>query len=430
MLLVLAVTTAGLTACGRTSPSSTAPATTATTAAAPTTLPATTLPPATTPPIPADAGQWSLVPNGRPDPAPPAAWTGHELVVSEGGCCGALGSVDLYGYTPATGTWTELPDTPLTARSGAVGTWTGTEMIVAGGVTSPDGSVSSELAPATDGAAWTAATNSWHRIAPMPVPLPANGFETAVWTGREMLVWASRASGVGGLGETIPGVEVALAYDPATDRWRQLPTSGLTPREDPVVVWTGSELVVWGGLSYQWRSAYGDGARLDPTTGTWRRLPPAPVPARGQAAAVWSGHEVLIWGGATGPTATSQVGMGAAYSPSTNTWRALPLSPLRAKSMPAGVWTGRLFIVLGGAAGPTMPVPGPGAAAYDPASNTWTALPASPAYPATGSEPAGPAAQRAGAIGVWTGSSALFVGGLDFRRQGARSDGLMWTPAS
>jgi hypothetical protein len=301
-------------------------------------------------------------------------------------------------------------------------------MVVAGGEASADGLAQNPV-PATDAAAWVAATGTWRHIAPMPVPLPEFGFATAVWTGREMLVWAARSGGVDGLGHPVAGNEVVLAYNPAEDRWRQLPASGLTPREDPVVVWTGRELVVWGGLSFRQATAFGDGARLDPTTNTWRRLPPAPVPARGLAAAVWSGREVLLWGGATGFTTAAEVGQGAAYSPASNTWRALPRSPLRAKSMPAGVWTGRYFIVLGGAAGSTTSVPGPGAAAYDPASNTWTVLPAAPDYPPTSWGPTGPASQRADAIGLWTGTSAVFVGGMDFHQQGNRSDGLSWTPA-
>lgn len=376
----------------------------------------------------ADAGSWSLIPSGPTNISLPAAWTGREMLVAQGGCCGELGSVNLSAFNPATGTWRQLPATPLTSRSGAVGAWTGTEMIIAGGQASADG-LAEHAAPAVDGAAWNPATGVWRRIAPMPVPLPEGGFATAVWTGREMLVWAARSGGVDSLGQTIPGIQVVLAYNPFTDRWRELPASNLAPREDPVMVWTGRELVVWGGLSFRRATAYGDGARLDPATNTWRRLPPAPVPARGLAAAVWSGREVLLWGGATGFGPTSQVGQGAAFSPATNTWRALPLSPLRAKSMPSGVWTGRLFLVVGGAAGATMPVPGPGAAAYNPATNSWTALPIAPDYPATEWGPTGPASQRAGAIGAWSGTSAMFVGGMDFRQQANRSDGLVWTPA-
>ena len=80
------------------------------------------------------------------------------------------------------------------------------------------------------------------------------------------------------------------------------------------------------------------------------------------------------------------------------------------------------------------PVPGPGSAAYDPATNTWTALPPAPAFPpppVNGSAaPTGTADQRLGGLTVWTGSAVVLVGGEDHATQGARTDGLTWTPAA
>jgi hypothetical protein len=38
-----------------------------------------------------------------------------------------------------------------------------------------------------------------------------------------------------------------LAYDAEHDSWRRLPRFPLKPREFPVTVWTGRELIVWGG---------------------------------------------------------------------------------------------------------------------------------------------------------------------------------------
>jgi hypothetical protein len=415
--LLLGTVTLLATACG----SSTKGSSPSTTLAAP----STTTAPATTTTIPADVGTWSLIPNGPNPVGSPTAWTGTEVLVARAGCCDDAGSVDLAAYDPAVNSWHQLPPTPLTPRSGAAGAWTGTEMVVAGGFASPDG-VASHASPATDGAAWYAATNTWHPIAPMPTTLP--GYDaTAVWTGTEVLVWSSAPA--------IPeayGREVVLAYNPSTNTWRQLPPSGLTPRNGGVRVWTGHELVVWGGLNSDRTIAYGDGARLDPSTNRWRRLPAAPVPARGGAAAVWSGHEVLLWGGpvvSRGP-ALDSVGKGAAYDPAMDRWRALPLSPLRAKSGSAAVWTGRFFIIIGGIANGMLPAPGPGAAAYDPATNTWTALPAAPSYPPPDPNgPTGPADQRAYGFAFWTGKAVVLVGGNVPSLQGPLSDGIDWTPA-
>ena len=384
--------------------------------------------PVTVTTVPADDGTWSLIPAGPNPVGGPEAWTGTEVLVAQAGCCDDTGTVDLAAYDPAADAWHQLPPTPLTPRRGAAGAWTGTEMVIAGGDANPEG-LASAATPATDGAAWDAATDTWHAIAPIPVPLA--GYDpTAVWTGREVLVWSSApATSLGS------GSEIVLAYNPTTDTWRRLPGSGLVPRQGALTVWTGKELVVWGGLSSDATTAYSDGARLDPVTGIWRPLPPAPVPARGYAGAVWSGREVLLWGGETGSTLQARattgfpsVGKGAGYDPATNAWRALPLSPLRAKTSPAAVWTGRFFIVVGGTADGGLPAPGPGAAAYDPATDAWTALPAAPAYPSPG-DPTGPADQRTGAFAAWTGSSAVVVGGMDSVHQGPRADGIEWTPA-
>jgi hypothetical protein len=101
------------------------------------------------------------------------------------------------------------------------------------------------------------------------------------------------------------------------------------------------------------------------------------------------------------------------------------------------VWSGRFFYVIGGAAGSrgsdTWPVPGPSAATYDPVARVWTVLPAAPVDPSApyrGNGPAdnGPATQRADAIGVWTGTSVLVVGGYNCCTQGHLAAGLIWTP--
>jgi N-acetylneuraminic acid mutarotase len=382
--------------------------------------PAPTTPTTTSKKVAAAAGAWSLIPDAPKSVGRPVAWTGTEVLVGGFGCCGEMPSADLAAYNPATNTWRSLPPSPLTHRRQAAGAWTGTEMIVSGGSASPD-SDDSHAAPATDGAAWNAATNTWHPIAAMPTTLPGED-PTAVWTGREVLVWSSAASPGEG------GREVVLAYNPSTDKWRSLPPSGLELRTNAVVVWTGKELVVWGGLSSDLRYPVEDGARLDPVTGKWRRIEESFVSPRGRAAAVWSGHEMLVWGGDAGG---GVVGDGTAYDPATNRWRDLPASPLRAKVDAAGVWTGHSFVVIGGATeqGSGLPVPGPGAAAYDPSTNTWTALPAAPPYPA----PAGPAFaadQRAEGLAVWTGKSVVLVGGNDRSTQANRVDGIKWTPVT
>src|ERR1043166_4865679 len=64
---------------------------------------------------------------------------------------------------------------------------------------------------------------------------------TAVWTGSEMIVW-------GGLGN-LSVFNTGGRYDPSTDSWVATSTSNApTARDSHSAVWTGSAMIVWGGL--------------------------------------------------------------------------------------------------------------------------------------------------------------------------------------
>ena len=164
----------------------------------------------------------------------------------------------------------------------------------------------------------------------------------------------------------------------AAGHWAVLPPAPIPTRDNPVVVWTGREIIVWGGESGpQGNVVHADGAAYDPSTNQWTVLPAAPISGRSGAAAVWTGTEMLIWGGydESGPgfhvSAT-----GAAYDPGTNSWRMLPPASLSARAGAQAVWTGNAALILGG--GPAVIQSQSGyatnAALYHPGSNTWTTV--------------------------------------------------------
>jgi hypothetical protein len=82
----------------------------------------------------------------------------------------------------------------------------------------------------------------------------------------------------------------------AAESWRRLAAAPLSPRVGHSAVWTGSELLIWGGGPPGSRPE-ADGAAYDPAADRWRRLPPAPLAGRLRHAAVWTGSEMLLWGG-------------------------------------------------------------------------------------------------------------------------------------
>lgn len=197
----------------------------------------------------------------------------------------------------------------------------------------------------------------------------AAGAERAVgvWTGHELLVWGGAVATAQGPGQAF--VADGAAYDPATGAWRTLAPGPLEGRTGAAAVWTGTELVVWGGLGAT--AHLGDGARYDPAADDWTPLPAAPLSPRSAASAVWTGREVVVLGGQdnAGPRAEA-----AAFDPAAGAWR--PLPPLLPRSWGFGqdaVWTDERLVVA--AAGSEGPAGEAVVVAMDAALDGWTALP-------------------------------------------------------
>jgi hypothetical protein len=170
-----------------------------------------------------------------------------------------------------------------------------------------------------------------------------------------------------------------LAFNPATGAWRKIARGPLQPRYLQTAVWTGSVLIVWGGIEIvdANRSRLSeDGAMYDPASDSWTPIPSDPlVGARPGHSAVWDpvGQEMIVWAGTRAALLTT----GAAFSPSTRTWRAIAEpAGIAGRIAHAAVLTNRTMTVFGG--------DGPGgkslgdAASYDLGADTWAPLPAPP----------------------------------------------------
>jgi Kelch motif len=220
-------------------------------------------------------------PIARPNLAPGQinGWTGHEAIVWEGTCCG--GQADRgAAYNLATNKWRVFAS-PLERRVGAIGAWTGKELVVAGGVSQPNGRTVKAF---RDAAAYNPVTRTWRKLAPMPL---GRSDATPVWDGREILFLGGRT------GNRLAAY--GMAYNPATNRWRWLPRMQY-PRSGFAAVWTGRHVLVWGGLT-----AAGipppHGEAFDPATSRWTALPIAPLHGRVVSAAAWTGRQMIVWGG-------------------------------------------------------------------------------------------------------------------------------------
>ena len=114
----------------------------------------------------------------------------------------------------------------------------------------------------------------------------------------------------------------------STAGWTALPPSGLGAVENVAAVWTGSEVLVWGGNSGIVFSQYG--AAYDPATDTWRKIAPNQWAGPGTMS-TWTGDRLVVVAKRSG----------AAYAPATDTWTDLPYLPDGVNSGFAGVvWSG------------------------------------------------------------------------------------------
>ena len=172
-----------------------------------------------------------------------------------------------------------------------------------------------------------------------------------VWTGEEAITISSS------LDRPLHG----LAYDPAGESWRELPDGPLALTKE-AVVWTGEEVIVWGGPGRNGVGSVG-GAAYDPASDNWRTIARAPVRLN-QFDLLWTGEEVIAFGALLdrGNRSSSRRAIGAAYDPEANTWRELPPSRLVPNATTASWLDGRLIAYDYGGRWQ----------AYDPSTDGWT----------------------------------------------------------
>src|SRR5438874_9470169 len=83
-------------------------------------------------------------------------------------------------------------------------------------------------------------------------------------------------------------------YNPGTDSWTATSTtSAPAARENHTAVWTGSEMIVWGGFG---GSVLNTGGRYNPGTDSWTATSTTSAPpARENHTAVWTGSQMIVW---------------------------------------------------------------------------------------------------------------------------------------
>src|SRR5437879_9965258 len=109
-------------------------------------------------------------------------------------------------------------------------------------------------------------------------------------------------------------------------------------------------MIVWGGLTNCNSCYVATGARYNPGTDSWIATSTTNAPeARYLHTAVWTGSEMIVWGG-YGATSGTYVKTGGRYNPTTNSWtptNAGTGAP-EARYYHTAVWNGSAMIVWGG----------------------------------------------------------------------------------
>ena len=347
-------------------------------------------------------GTWTAIsttnaPSARRDHT--AVWTGSEMIIW-GGCSGPVDAdCDTYyntggRYDPITNSWvptdTTDPDTPL-GRFVHSAVWASgiNKMIIWGGA--------DLVLPAgyNDGGLYEPTTNSWSKTNPTNAPVFRGG-HTAVWTGSEMIIWGGR--------DFTSVLNTGGRYNPSTDSWMPVSTTNApSGRWKHTAVWTGSRMIVWGGCGVDPENCtfLNTGGKYNPSDDSWSATSTTNAPsARAMHTAVWDGNDsiMIIWGGEVQYGSTSyQLNTGGKYKPGDDSWTATSTTNAPSpRAMHTALWTGTRMLIWGGW-GDWPQSPG---GRYNPLTNSWT-------YMSITNAPS----IRAGHTAVWTGTEMIIWGG-------------------
>ena len=335
-----------------------------------------------------------------------AIWTGSEMIIWGGrekmvlpgkskpemkaSCTGAR-------YNPSSNQWNYISCSPydpfVTRRYSHTAAWTGSKMIIWGGYQETQITSASwvDAGPTRDGGIYDPSTNSWSKII-APIEVLSRFGHTAIWTGSEMIVWGGVIFGSNSL--TSSGASYSRTWSP-------LPNPNLTlntpsPRAGHTAIWTGNEMIIWGGTDSE-GAALNTGARYNPVTKLWKTISitDAPSPRFGHTA-IWTGSDMIIWGGSGDKNKN-----GYKYNPETNKWTPIATIDVPIGNLHTAVWTGTKMVIWGG----MSVVDGAliyrnTGSSYDPVNDTWITV-------STKNVPS----ERAGHTAVWTGSEMIIWAG-------------------
>jgi len=265
---------------------------------------------------------------------------------------------------------------------------------------------------------WVAITGA------VPSGFSGRKWATGVWSGTNAYIWGGYAYASPFTYSKVDGAVFNLTGGGSWSLMPAAPTTFTTAgRYLHTAVFDGKDMIVWGGIEST-SSVKNTGARFDTIAGAWGAMSTVGAPsARAGHAAVWattsSGYrEMIVLGGCTSPgsygaSCSAYAADGASYNPATNTWTPIPAPPTSTGFVGRWkhqmVWSGSEVVIWSGQTSSGYAKDG---IRYDPIAKTWTTF-ATPSIDG-----------RIEGTGQWTGKELLVWGGTS----PAKDDGARYLP--
>lgn len=248
------------------------------------------------------------------------AETTGEMLVWSGSQQGAPGgSQHGLAYNPKTNTWKAMPTPQLTGRRAASAVWLQDKMFVYGG----DGGGS---AAEQDYATYDPKTETWS-TSMMPTNPRARAFFPFTVVGDRAFAWGGTSHYNDYPGNDFWSDGVVFDASGGRTQAIPSPTETVLPgagRKSGGAFGADGKLWVWGGVGGALddpsdttsRVARGNGAVFDPATNTWTAMTSAgAVPSpRSRFSLIWTGTEAIVWGGVSSD-ATKDLDDGSVLGP-------------------------------------------------------------------------------------------------------------------
>ena len=223
---------------------------------------------------------------------PVTAWTGDELLIwgyqqrrfDQPGF--------LLGFEPQTGEFDQYDAGPLDYRWGSSGVYVDNGLTIIGG----SGNTVATEPPSLDAARFDAGRRTWSTL---PVgPLADVSYPWVLDIGADIIVVGGATAGAG-----TPNREIAT-LSKETHEWASSDASatfGLS--RNGLAVWTGDEVVIVDSpATFRGGTPGRSGGAFSPASGLWRDIPDVPGGPACESTGVWTGTEIIVWGGSVGCT--------------------------------------------------------------------------------------------------------------------------------